>query len=67
MSAAEIIEPIKALPQDERAEVFEYVRELAAGTAADTIGVRNASATNFDGTVNRVFEKHDELFRALAE
>ena len=65
MSAIEIIEQIKALPKNEQREVFAFVRE--AGESPDTQGVRYADSETFRKVVDRVFEKHDELFRRLAE
>jgi hypothetical protein len=65
MSAAEIIEQIKALPREERAEVVEFVREMEHVTGAD--GPQYADEVAFNAASDRVFEKHDKLFRKLAE
>jgi hypothetical protein len=66
MSAAEIIEQIKALPPDARREVVDFVKsadeEARAGGA-----VRYADDKSFEAVADRVFEKHAELFKKLAE
>lgn len=68
MSAAEIIEQIKALPLEEQREVFSFVRKVEKESAAASgQGVRYADDKTFDAAVDRVFERHDELFKKLAE
>lgn len=68
MSAAEIIEQIKALPLEERKQVFSFVREVEKESVS-TSGqdVRYADDQTFDAAVERVFEQHAELFKKLAE
>ena len=66
MSAAEIIELIKKLPPEERAEVNEFVKaEEAAPKAERTI--RYLSDEKFEEAAAKVFEKHHELLRRLAQ
>lgn len=68
MSAAEIIEQIKALPLEEQRRVFSFVREVEKESAATGgPGVRYADDEAFEAAVERVFERHDELFKKLAE
>jgi hypothetical protein len=66
MSAAEIIEQIKTLPDNELSEVAEFVRSLTAenGDAAKTRYVDPEKARVI---ASRVFEENAELFRKLAE
>lgn len=66
MSAAEIIEQIKSLPPQERDTVAEYVRE-ASKTAPQSPEVRYMDEATFRAAKERVFEKHAELFRRLAQ
>ena len=68
MSAAEVIERIKALPPAE----VELVRDfLLNGTAdqkdSDHQEAAYASDEQFDQAAAQVFEKHDELLRKLAQ
>jgi len=68
MSAAEIIEQIKALPLEEQREVFSFVREVEKESASTSgQSVRYVDDQTFDAVVERVFERHDELFKKLAE
>ena len=67
MSAVEIIEQIKALPREERQRVVEFVRDADGNESADLPSVRYADDVAFAAVADRVFEKHDELFRKLAE
>ncbi|HSI15498.1 MAG TPA: hypothetical protein VK961_25865 [Chthoniobacter sp.] len=68
MSAAEIIEQIKALPLEEQREVFSFVREAEKESASvNGQGVRYVDDRTFDVAVERVFEQHSELFKKLAE
>jgi len=59
MSAAEIIEQIKALPKTEREIVRHFLvtdQPLPAATTPD-----------FETAANRVFAKHDRILRELAK
>ena len=67
MSAAEIIEQIKALPPEERREVVAFVQSTENGTANSGGTVRYVDDSQFESVVDRVFEKHAELFKKLAE
>lgn len=68
MSVAEIIEQIKALPLKEQREVFSFVREAEKeSVSGGAQGVRYADDKTFDAALERVFERHDELFKKLAE
>ena len=62
MSASEIIEQIKALPQREREEVAAFIRSVD-----DSREVRYADEATFETAATRVFETHDELLRRLAK
>ena len=65
MNAAEVIKEIDRLPDTERAKVVGYVRKLSVG--------RRARKTHFVGqekaaeVASRVFDKHSDLFKKLAE
>ena len=62
MSASEIIEQIKALPQREREEVAAFIRSVD-----DSRELRYADEGTFEAAATRVFETHDELLRRLAK
>ncbi len=61
MSASEVIEQIKRLPERDRAEVarFEAISNEPTVRYADLERAREVSA--------RIFESHAELFQKLAE
>lgn len=65
MSAAEIIEMIKKLPPQEQAEVVAFAREL--DEAGEGRKVRYISDEKFAEVAPKVFEKHRELLRRLAQ
>ena len=66
MSAAEIIEQIKALPPQEKEVVVEFVRELQ--TASDhKSGASYMNDAAFDAAREKVFAKHAELLKRLAQ
>jgi hypothetical protein len=66
MSALEIIEQIKALPKEEQAKVVDYVQQLhAAGAPAVEVHYLDEGA--FDAAKERVFSKHSELLKKLAQ
>ena len=68
MSAAEIIEQIKALPAEERRRVIAFARTAGELDASEnSAGVRYADNATFAAAADRVFEKHAELFKKLAE
>jgi hypothetical protein len=66
MSALEIIEKINALPPEEKAKVLDYVQQLQAGKAA-TGEVSYMAQSEFDAAKERVFSKHSELLKRLAQ
>ena len=64
MSAQEIIEQIKALPEEELRQVAAYVVTLGQSRqVAASSGVR----PGFDEMAGEVFDRYDELFRELAK
>jgi hypothetical protein len=76
MNAAEIIEMIKKLSPEERAEVMTFLQDGESGATgknfrAEEAGterkVRYISKEKFDEIVPKIFEKHEELFRRLAQ
>jgi hypothetical protein len=61
MSAAEIIEQIKALPPEEQREVSRFVHEHVDGA-------QKASASEpIESIATRIFDRYDPLFKKLAE
>jgi hypothetical protein len=70
MSAAEIIEQIKALSPEEQREVSRFVRELAASdrsSGAETPTVRYATDDQARAAGDAVVAEYPETFRRLAE
>lgn len=67
MSAAEIIELIKKLPPDERAEVVAFARNEPAVVPTKERTIRYVSEEKFAEVAPRVFEKHADLLRRLAQ
>ncbi len=76
MNAAEIIEMIKKLSPEEKAEVVAFLKNAEAGEtgkdfraeeAATERKVRYISKEKFEEIVPKVFKKHEELFRRLAQ
>lgn len=65
MSAAEIIEMIKKLPPKEKAEVCDYFRSELEPSGEKA--VRYMSDEKFNEVAPKVFEKHRELLRRLAQ
>lgn len=65
MSAAEIIELIKQLPPEEKAEVTEFLRNGVADSKASEI--KFATDADFDRAAKRVFAENHELLRRLAQ
>ena len=62
MSAAEIIELIKKLPPEEKAEVREFIQSEPASD-----GVRRMDLEKAKATADKIFDRHAELFRRLAQ
>jgi len=67
MSAAEIIEQIKVLSPEERQQVADFIRATKLNEPALTGSARYADDHEFAAVVERIFDKHDELFKKLAE
>ena len=70
MSAAEIIEQIKALPLDEQREVFAFVHAKEALTRPQEVGEETqqpAKPEQIESVAARIFDRYDPLFRKLAE
>ncbi len=67
MSVAEIIEQIKSLSPEEQKRVFSFVHEVEGNAVSSSPGVRYADDQTFDAAVERVFERHEELFKKLAQ
>ena len=63
MSAIEIIEQIKALPREERQVVVQFVESSSASDASDSA----EQTSEFEGLVDRVFDKHANLLHRLAQ
>lgn len=66
MSAAEVIEKIKALPPEEQEEVRRFVLNGSA-TVEERPPVKYMSREQFDDAMDHVFKEHHELLRRLAE
>jgi hypothetical protein len=66
MTAAEIIELIKKLPPEERAEVHDFVLNGQMVAEGDR-KVRYLTDEKFAEVMPKVFEKHHELLRRLAQ
>ena len=64
MSAAEIIEQIKALPAEEQAKVAVFVRDLPAANGDARSGTMDDA--HFRKAADAVFSKHGELLKKLA-
>jgi len=65
MSAAEIIEQIKALPREEQRRVFDFVKDAQTNPAA--AGMRFASDEQASEAGDAVVAEYPEVFRRLAE
>lgn len=65
MSAAEVIEMIKKLPPEERAEVYSFTENAKQAEQPRTI--RYMSNADADCISEQVFDQHKELFRRLAQ
>lgn len=65
MNATEVIREIDKLPEQERVKVVLHVRRLSVSKSRKA--TRYIPRGAFEKTANRVFEKHSELFKKLAE
>ena len=66
MSAAEIIEQIKALPKDDFQVVAKFIDELREGEGT-TAKLPEQVRPGFRETAGEVFRQYDDLFRELAK
>lgn len=64
VSAAEIIEQIKALPPNEKAAVVDFVHQMESGKPE---GVQYVDPKDLGSTAEKVFDRYDDLFRKLAQ
>jgi len=62
MSAAEVIEQIKALPLEEKERVFAFVHEVEGARAATPAGEKSAREAG-----EWVIKNYGELLRKLAQ
>ncbi len=70
MSALEIIEQIKALPPEEKAQVADFVRNLAvekAETPEVRKTIRYASSEQAKAAGHKVLSQYEEVFRRLSQ
>ena len=67
MSAAEVIELIKKLPPEEKAEVIAFAKSAESEVPTAERKVRYISKEKFAEIKPEVFAQHDELFRRLAK
>lgn len=71
MNAAEIIEMIRKLPPEEKAEVLAFVQKETAGGRVEEAGVEPKVSyiplTNAEQIAEGVFDRHSELFKKLAQ
>jgi hypothetical protein len=65
MSAAEIIEQIKALPPEEQRKVSSFVRTHLDET--QKLPAEAAASEPIESIATRIFDRYDPLFRKLAE
>ena len=67
VSALEVIEQIKALPPEEKAQVVDFVCQMAAPPPSISRVIRYASPEQVRAAAEKVFRKHEEVFRRLAQ
>jgi len=67
MSAAEIIEKIKALPPEEQRQVIAFFRAAEQAKSLETKTPRYADDGAAKAAGDRVLEEHAEVFKRLAE
>jgi hypothetical protein len=65
MSAAEVIEQIKALPPAEKAQVLDFVRTLPR--VDKPVGIEFASDEQAKEAGDRVVKQYEEVFRKLSQ
>lgn len=66
MSAIEIIEQIKALPAEERAQVIDLVLKMRE-PSNQSPEFRPVNPTIVEATAEKIFDRYDDLFRKLAK
>ncbi len=66
MSAAEIIEQIKVLPETDKAEVVAFVRKIDQ-SQMHSASLRHHPKMSFEEAASLVFRENAELFRRLAQ
>ncbi len=66
MSAAEVIEQIKALPADQREEVVQFIHSFKEANPSSP-GSELSREERFRRASDKVFAEHSELLRRLAE
>jgi hypothetical protein len=67
MSAAEIIELIKKLPPEERAEVMAWAKSEAAESRVEEPKVNYLPQAEAERRAEKIFRENHELFRRLAQ
>ena len=67
MSAAEIIEKIKAMTPAQQAEVAAFLRGMESSVVREDSGVRYISKDEARELSQPIFEENAELFRKLAQ
>ena len=68
MSALEVIEQIRALPPEERAQVVDFVRQLEPDSSAQVSKcIDYASPDEVKAAGDRVIEQYKNVFRRLAD
>ena len=67
MSAAEIIEQIKAMTPAQQAEVAALLRGMDSSVVREDSGVRYISKDEARSLSQPIFEENAELFRKLAQ
>ncbi|MBI2947831.1 MAG: hypothetical protein HYY23_09290 [Verrucomicrobia bacterium] len=67
MSALEVIEQIKALPPEEKAQVVDFVRQLDGPAPEGSKEIRYASAEQVRVAGEEVLQQYEEVFRRLAQ
>ena len=63
----EVIEQIKALPPEEKAQVVDFVCQMAAPPPSISRVIRYASPEQVRAAAEKVFREHEEVFRRLAQ
>lgn len=67
MSAIEVINEVRNLPVQEQEQVLNFLRENLRSHRSAEDGVKYADEADFKKAAEKVFQKHDNLFRRLAQ